>query len=113
MFGDDVRDEITSNILMESSYPAVLTFFMCMFVAIIPLTKIPLNARPITATLEVLLGLHQVSDDPGVTYFRGIMKAIVKVATVLVFLLISILFPAFDSIMAFMGSALCFQICVV
>ncbi|KAK4218155.1 transmembrane amino acid transporter protein-domain-containing protein [Rhypophila decipiens] len=113
MFGDEVRDEITSNILMEASYPHVLTFFMCMFVAIIPLTKIPLNARPIVATIEVLLGLHQVSEDTGVNYFRSVMKVIVKIATIFVFLLISILFPAFDSIMAFMGSALCFQICVV
>ena len=51
MFGDDVRDAITSNILMEASYPHVLTFFMCMFVAIIPLTKIPLNALPINAIM--------------------------------------------------------------
>ncbi|KAK3322327.1 transmembrane amino acid transporter protein-domain-containing protein [Apodospora peruviana] len=113
MFGDGVRDEITSNILMEASYPRVLTLFMCMFVAIIPLTKIPLNARPIVATAEVLLGLHQHSDDAKVMYFRGIMKIVVKTVTILVFLVISILFPAFDSIMAFMGSALCFQICVI
>jgi len=113
MFGDDVRDAITSNILMEASYPHVLTFFMCMFVAIIPLTKIPLNARPITSTAEVLLGIHLHSDDPAVMYFRGVMKIVVKVMTVFVFLAISILFPAFDSIMAFMGSALCFQICVM
>jgi len=28
MFGDGVRDEITSNILMEASYPRVLTLLM-------------------------------------------------------------------------------------
>ncbi|KAK3692785.1 transmembrane amino acid transporter protein-domain-containing protein [Podospora appendiculata] len=119
MFGDGVRDEITSNILMESSYPRALTFLMCSFVAIIPLTKIPLNARPIVATAEVILGLHQqvVSDSSGLVgrsmYFRGIMKVAVRVAVIFVFLAIAILFPAFDSIMAFMGSALCFQICVI
>ncbi|KAK0621279.1 transmembrane amino acid transporter protein-domain-containing protein [Bombardia bombarda] len=119
MFGDGVRDEITSNILMESSYPRVLSILMCLFVAIIPLTKIPLNARPIVATLEVLLGLHQqvVSDNSGLVgrsmYFRGIMKVAIRILTVIIFLAIAILFPAFDSIMAFMGSALCFQICVI
>lgn len=118
MFGDDVRDEITSNILMETSYPRALTIMMCLFIGIIPLTKIPLNARPIISTAEVLLGLHQqvVSDTPGLvgrsSYFRGIMKVAIRILTVLCFLVIAILFPAFDSIMAFMGSALCFTICV-
>jgi len=89
-----------------------------MFVAIIPLTKIPLNARPIVSTIEVLLGLHQqtVSDNSGLVgrsmYFRGVMKIAIRILIVVVFWWISIVFPAFDSIMAFMGSALCFTICV-
>lgn len=118
MFGDDVRDEITSNLLMEASYPRVLTVFMTFFVAIIPLTKIPLNARPIVSTIEVLFGLNTqtVADNAGFIgrsmYFRGVMKVVVRVVVIIVFLVIAILFPAFDSIMAFMGSALCFTICV-
>jgi len=118
MFGDGVRDEITSNILMESSYPRALTVLMTMFIAIIPLTKIPLNARPIIATIEVLLGLHQqtVSDSSGLVgrsaYFRGLFRIFIRIVTIVAFLIIAIVFPAFDSIMAFMGSALCFTICV-
>ncbi|OIW33850.1 hypothetical protein CONLIGDRAFT_197809 [Coniochaeta ligniaria NRRL 30616] len=118
MFGDDVRDEITSNILMTTDYPRSLTFLMCLFIAIIPLTKIPLNARPIVSTVEVLLGLHQQSmaDTPGLvgrsSYFRGVMKIVIRILVLFLFLVIAILFPAFDSIMAFMGSALCFTICV-
>ncbi|GAB1320577.1 Amino acid transporter transmembrane domain-containing protein [Madurella fahalii] len=118
MFGDEVRDEITSNILMESSYPRTLTLLMCLFIGIIPLTKVPLNARPIVATAEVLLGLHQqtVAENPGLVgrtmSFRGAMKIVIRVSVILCFLVISIVFPAFDSIMAFMGSALCFTICV-
>ena len=118
MFGDDVLDEITSNILTTSGYPRALTFLLCAVIAIIPLTKITLNARPIVTTLEVITGLHQqtVADSTALVgrsmYFRGIMKVVIRVATILVFLAISILFPAFDAIMAFMGSALCFTICV-
>lgn len=119
MFGDEVRDEITSNILKTSGYPRLLNFLMCTFIAIVPLTKIPLNARPIVTTLEVISGVHHpitpenqddVSSSP---YFRGAIKAAVRILVVLVLLSISILFPAFDSIMAFMGSALCFTICVM
>ncbi|KAK4123723.1 amino acid transporter [Parathielavia appendiculata] len=131
MFGDSVRDEITSNILMESSYPRAMTVLMCLCIAIIPLTKIPLNARPIVATLEVLLGLHQQSlvvpassggEEASSWWsswlvgrgmgFRGAMKVAVRVGVVMLFLGIAVVFPAFDSIMAFMGSALCFTICV-
>ncbi|KAJ0324289.1 hypothetical protein COL5a_007956 [Colletotrichum fioriniae] len=119
MYGDGVMDEITANILQTSGYPRALNFLLCIFIAIIPLTKIPLNARPIVATLEVLTGIHQqaVADSSAMVgrsaTFRGIMKVAIRVITVLVFLVISILFPAFDSIMAFMGSALCFTICVL
>ncbi|KAJ4416427.1 hypothetical protein N0V82_006769 [Gnomoniopsis sp. IMI 355080] len=119
MFGDDVLDAITSNILLTSGYPQALTYLLCGVIAIIPLTKVPLNARPIVATAEVLLGVHQQAISEGSSamvgrsaWFRGIMKIVIRVATILVFLVISIVFPAFDSIMAFMGSALCFTICV-
>ncbi|KAH0443287.1 transmembrane amino acid transporter [Colletotrichum camelliae] len=119
MYGDNVMDEITANILQTSGYPRALNFLLCIFIAIIPLTKIPLNARPIISTLEVLTGIHQqaVSDNQAMVgrsaTFRGVMKIAVRVVTVFVFLVISIVFPAFDSIMAFMGSALCFTICVL
>lgn len=118
MFGDGVMDAITSNILLTSGYPRVLTILMCLFIGTIPLTKIPLNARPIVSTVEVLLGLHQqaISDSQAMVgrsaYFRGGLKVAIRIAVVFCFLVIAIVFPAFDSIMAFMGSALCFTICV-
>ncbi|KAI1742547.1 transmembrane amino acid transporter [Xylaria scruposa] len=118
MFGDGVRDEITANILETTGYPNVLNVLLVIFIAIIPLTKVPLNAQPIITTAEVVFGLRQqavAEETPLVglsSTSRGLLKALVRVVTLLVFLVIAILFPAFDSIMAFMGSALCFTICV-
>ncbi|KAI1085681.1 transmembrane amino acid transporter protein-domain-containing protein [Whalleya microplaca] len=118
MFGDGVRDEITANILQITGYPKALNILLVIFIAIIPLTKIPLNAQPIVTTLEVLFGLRQqvVAEEPPLVGLsstsRGLLKALVRVLTLLVFLAIAILFPTFDTIMAFMGSALCFTICV-
>lgn len=43
MFGDTVRDEITANIILGSGYPASLSICLVVFVAIIPLTKVPLR----------------------------------------------------------------------
>lgn len=118
MFGDDVMDEITANILTTSGYPRSLTIFLCIFIAIIPLTKIPLNARPIITTVEVLTGMHHPpvldaqSNSSRSLLLHSVAKVAIRVGTIAMFLVISILFPAFDSIMAFMGSALCFTICV-
>ncbi|KAH8167186.1 hypothetical protein CIB48_g1098 [Xylaria polymorpha] len=118
MFGDGVRDEITANILETTGYPNVLNVLLVIFIAIIPLTKVPLNAQPIITTAEVVFGLRQqvvAEETPLVglsSTSRGLLKVLIRIVTLLVFLAIAILFPAFDSIMAFMGSALCFTICV-
>ncbi|RWA14284.1 hypothetical protein EKO27_g821 [Xylaria grammica] len=118
MFGDGVRDEITANILETTGYPNVLNVLLVIFIAIIPLTKVPLNAQPIITTAEVLFGLRQqvvAEETPLISLSstsRGLLKALIRIVTLLVFLAIAILFPSFDSIMTFTGSALCFTICV-
>lgn len=118
MFGDGVRDSVTNNLLRTTGYPAILNVLLVIFIAIIPLTKIPLNAQPIVCTMEVLAGLrqHTVADQEVLvgrsSTFRGLMKIAIRILTLVAFLIIAILFPAFDSIMAFMGSALCFTICI-
>lgn len=43
MFGEHVRDEITSNIFRTEGYPQSLSVCIVVFIAIIPLTKIPLK----------------------------------------------------------------------
>lgn len=43
MFGEQVRDEITSNILLTEGYPATLSILIVIFIAVIPLTKVPLR----------------------------------------------------------------------
>ncbi|CZT05415.1 related to amino acid transport protein [Rhynchosporium graminicola] len=119
MFGDGVATEITANLLNTKGYPRSLSIIMSIFIAIIPLTKVPLNARPIVSTIEVFSGLDtlSVSDAPVLAglsgYTRGILRVVVRVVVIIVFVIIAIIFPAFDSIMAFMGSTLCFTICII
>ncbi|RPB00120.1 hypothetical protein L873DRAFT_1681359 [Choiromyces venosus 120613-1] len=119
MFGDGVMDEITSNILELSEYPAALSMAMVVFVAIIPLTKTPLNARPIVTTLEIFAGVGPQAmvlqgELVGMSGFtRGLLKALIRIGVNTAFVIVAILVPSFDRIMAFLGSALCFSICVV
>jgi len=112
MFGDNVRDEITSNILLTPGYPPGLSVCIVVCIAIIPLTKVPLNARPIVTTIEVLAGLldkHEGEDSFGVKAAR----VLIRVITTIVFVVIAIIFPAFDLIMTLLGAVCCFSICII
>lgn len=44
---------------------------------------------------------------------RGVLKVMLRVFVIVIIVAIAIIFPDFDSIMAFMGSSLCFTICVI
>lgn len=118
MFGDGIRDAITSNLLRTPGYPKALTILMCVFIAIIPLTKIPLNARPIITTADVLCGIHHhhhgnLPPNRTSALYTSVVKGLVRVSVVLVLLVISIVFPAFDSVCAFLGAALCTLISII
>jgi vesicular inhibitory amino acid transporter len=121
MFGDGISDAITTNVLRTPGYPESLTVLMCLSVAIIPLTKIPLNFRPIITTVDVLCGLHHdhhshqgnPSSNRRSVLVRNVLKGLVRVSAVLLLLGISIVFPAFDSVCAFLGAALCTLISII
>ncbi|KAM4062227.1 transmembrane amino acid transporter protein [Hirsutella rhossiliensis] len=115
MFGDGIKEMVTSNILDTPGFPEAPTILMCVFIAIIPLTKIPLNSRPLVTTADVVCGLHP--DQPAAGRRSAIvsscLKALVRVLVFAVLLLISIVFPAFDSVCAFLGAALCSIISII
>ncbi|RSL72271.1 hypothetical protein CEP54_000912 [Fusarium duplospermum] len=124
MFGDGIKDAITSNILKTSGYPEGMSIVMCIFIAIIPLTKIPLNARPIITTMDVLCGVHEHhhhhhhehshnQSSRTSPFITQSIRGLVRVFVVLLLLFISIVFPAFDSVCAFLGAALCTLISII
>lgn len=119
MFGDTARDEVTNNIFLTEGYPPALSVFIAICIAIIPLTKVPLNARPIVSTLEVLFGLDTrslavtSSLDGTSGFYRGLWKITLRIVTIVIFVVIAILFPSFDRIMTLLGSVACFSICII
>lgn len=44
MFGEEVREEVTSNIFLTDGYPKIITILIVVFIAIIPITKLPLKS---------------------------------------------------------------------
>jgi vesicular inhibitory amino acid transporter len=113
MFGDFVHDEITSNILLTPGYPEALNYFIVICIAIIPLTKVPLNARPIFSTIDILTGLFDPKNPQTPSVSKMIGRTVIRVSTVIVFVIIAIIFPSFDRIMTLLGAVCCFSICIV
>lgn len=119
MFGDGVMDEITKNVVITKGYPHWISIFVVVCVAIIPITKVPLNARPIVSTIELSLGLDSrtMADSVALTGLsgatRGIMKVTVRILCTAVFVVLAILVPQFDRIMSLMGALAGFTICIV
>ncbi|KAI7322028.1 vacuolar amino acid transporter-like protein 1 [Hortaea werneckii] len=119
MYGAGVKDEITRNVLTTPGYPDAINVLIVVCVAIIPLTKVPLNARPIVSTLELFLGLdaRALADSSALTglsgYTRGILKVVLRIGITILFVILAILVPQFDTIMSLLGAVACFTICII
>ncbi|KAI9371121.1 transmembrane amino acid transporter protein-domain-containing protein [Aspergillus egyptiacus] len=118
MFGDTIRDEVTANVLTVDEYPQFLSICIIVSIAIIPITKVPLNCRPLVATVEVLSGLEPHAELNGdyserTIGIRRALRVLIRILVVAIIVVIAIIFPSFDRIMALMGSALCFTICII
>lgn len=119
MFGELVRDEVTANILNSTSYPRTISIVLVILISTIPITKIPLSNRPIMDTInkKFLIDLRQMDTKARAysqkSWSHNLGRATVATITNAVQLGIAIGLPDFDSVMALMGSALCFTICII
>jgi solute carrier family 32 (vesicular inhibitory amino acid transporter) len=72
MFGEFVEDEISKNLIHITGYPKWVAWAVTFLIAVMPITKAPLNAHPIIVTAESMLGLDQRSivSTPKSSYFQ-------------------------------------------
>ncbi|KAI9672119.1 MAG: hypothetical protein M1831_001932 [Alyxoria varia] len=128
MFGSGVRDEITSNIFLtapgnpnlpQDAYPHWLSITIAAAIALIPLTKAPLNARPIVSVFEHVVGIlphnrNALSKFTARSSFTvNVTKFAVRSSVIVVFTFLAILIPSFDRVMSLLGSLACSLVCVV
>lgn len=118
MFGNYVKDEITQSILDTEGYPQFIGYFIVVMISIVPLTKMPLNTRPIATTLDVLIGVDNraISIEGSVGFSaisRSLIRILVRVFVNLVPVVLGIYVPSFDRVMALLGSGLCYTICIL
>ncbi|OCH96489.1 hypothetical protein OBBRIDRAFT_6015 [Obba rivulosa] len=132
MFGNDVSDEFSKDLIKHSVYPSLNSLALWGLV-LTPLSKFALATRPLNITLEVILGIDATSrpaddavnpsapdvDDnvPSYGKARFALKHALTVMERTVFTLlsttVSILVPEFGSMMAFLGAFSAFIICVI
>lgn len=115
MFGNTVMDEITKNVLLLDKFPSYLHGLISGLMTVIPIAKTPLNARPIISVLDTLLNVRDAEEKYEGTRLK--MAKMIQSGNAIVvnimFVIIAIIFPQFDKIIAFLGAGLCFMICLI
>lgn len=115
MFGNLVHDEITKNVLLTAGYPNFVYGTVSALMAVIPIAKTPLNARPIVSVLDTLMGIEGVDTkfQGKMYYFAKFQRVFNRILINFLFVAIAIVFPKFDKLIAFLGAGLCFAICLI
>lgn len=115
MFGDGAEDSITKNIIANSEYPNWIRSVICVFLGLLPVCKLALVTRPVISVYESQLSLAKrptsTSSDRRQTTvtFR---QCIARVVFMGFLFALSIAFTSFGKVVAFLGSAICFTICM-
>lgn len=65
------------------------------------------------ATFEVLCGVGMGTPSSRGEGALAFLRGLVRVFTVALIVVLAVIFPEFDRIMAFLGSFLCFTICII
>lgn len=115
MFGNLVHDEITKNLLLTAGYPNFVYGTVSALMAVIPIAKTPLNARPIVSVLDTLMGIEgaEAKFEGRQFYFAKFQRIFNRILINVLFVTIAIVFPKFDKLIAFLGAGLCFAICLI
>lgn len=116
MFGLNCEDSLAKNLMTNKTYPLWVKPLICLFMGMLPISKLPLIARPIISVYESSLSLN---DNNYIVIKNGRRQEIYNTKRVLVrilfyfaLLLVSLLFNSFGKVISFLGSAICFTICM-
>lgn len=115
MFGNLVHDEITKNVLLTPGYPNFVYGALSALMAVIPIAKTPLNARPIVSVLDTVMNIDDAENkfEGKRLNYAKCQRVFNRIFINVLFVGIAILFPKFDKLIAFLGAGLCFAICLI
>ncbi|KAF9015332.1 transmembrane amino acid transporter protein-domain-containing protein [Cyathus striatus] len=129
MFGNNVSDEISVDLLNTKGYNALLNQIALWLLVLSPVSKFGLTTQPLNATIEILLGLDSPLSSPedlavklnGLSLmahartfnYKRILAMLQRIVMTLLSVVVSICVPEFSSVMAFIGSFAAFMICII
>lgn len=106
MFGLFCEDSVIKNIMVNPNYPAWVNPLICVFMGLLPISKLPLITKPIVTVYESLLGIPIKSTE------FSILKVIGRFIFFSGLLAVSLLFNSFGQLISFLGSLICYTICL-
>ncbi|KAI5966395.1 uncharacterized protein KGF55_000704 [Candida pseudojiufengensis] len=120
MYGNLVDDSIIKNIMSNSNMPNWINQILYLLLGILPISKLPLVTRPIITTYENLLGIsihhhhhhHHQKQNIFKSKNKKLIRIIMRILFCILLLLISILFKSFGKLISFLGSAICYTVCL-
>ena len=115
MFGAGVQNEITKNVLLSDGYPNIVYGLISALMTVIPVAKTPLNARPIISVLDSIFHVENAEAEytGAKLRFAKMIKVLNCIAVNVMFVVMAILFPQFDKLIALLGAGLVFSICFI
>ncbi|KAJ7071327.1 transmembrane amino acid transporter protein-domain-containing protein [Mycena amicta] len=118
MFGNSVSGEISLDLLRTPGYSDLVNYLALWMLVLSPLSKFALTTQPLTATLEILLGIdrRQETDTQKKKTpenAKRILRLFQKTSVVCLSIMVSILVPGFASVLAFLGCSSAFLLCVI
>ncbi|KZP12050.1 hypothetical protein FIBSPDRAFT_870672 [Athelia psychrophila] len=130
MFGINVSEEVSRDLLNTPGYNPFLNKAALWMLVISPLSKFALSTRPLNITLEIMLGLETTPPPMSPDQLdsktsnvipahqrnqklKRVLTVVERVAFTFLSVGVSILVPDFSSVMAFLGSFSAFMLCVI
>lgn len=113
MFGVFVKDSLIKNLMASDAYSSYLAPTLCALMGLLAFSKLPLVARPIITVYEGLLGLNEAANKQDLSRNgAAVGRFFARLVFVLFLFGASLLFTSFGKIVAFLGSAICYTICM-
>ncbi|EGV65077.1 hypothetical protein PSN45_004972 [Yamadazyma tenuis] len=109
MFGMECQDVLIKNIMSNDNYPEFVKPCFLIIMGILPMSKMPLLAKPIITTYENYFELNKEK----MTIVDIVKKLSARVLYVVLSLGVSLMVKSFGKVVAFFGSSVCFALCMV
>lgn len=116
MYGLMVDDSIVKSIMQNPNYPPIINSILCILMGILPISKLPLVTKPIITSYENIFGITakyvKLDENGKLTDTYGPTRVFSRLLFCCVLLISALLLTSFGKLVAFLGSAICYTVCL-